>query len=167
MHRNRIRNMKRNVLTLDINQYDALRHLIQAEYQILNKRKALLSGTKQIPADLIVCSFLHDRNLMLYDTVRTYENYGIKKNFTLFLFQLSALSYYLSTCDDLPAQLNELKLQIKELIEPFEFESVKTAFQVHYETKMMEEVDMSFTELRDERPYLYDYYFEQFNKFEL
>jgi hypothetical protein len=158
--------MKKDVLTLDINQYDALRHILQCEHLILNKRRMLLSGTKQVPANLVVCSFLHDRNLMLYDTARTYEKYGTKKHFTLFLFQLSALSYYLSTCDDLPEQLKTLQVQIKRLIEPYEFETVKTAFQEYYERVMMPETEVSYTELRDEMPATYDYYFEQFNRFE-
>jgi hypothetical protein len=159
--------MKKDVLTLNIEQYDALRHLLQCEHLILNKRKMLLNGTKQVPADLIVCSFLHDRNLMLYDTARTYENYGTKKNFTLFLFQLSALSYYLSSCDDLPEQLKSLQLQIKQLIEPYEFEAVKTAFQEYYERVMMPETEVSYTQLRDEMLATYDYYFEKFNNSEL
>lgn len=146
--------------------YRQLKLLIEEQDRILSNRKELLNGTKLIPAKLIVCSFLKDRYLFKYGFQKVFEGYGDYKEFKFELYQLAALSYFLDDAVDIPYHLDIFnKSTLKTIILKHEQATVKDEFQKYYEAELMEEYDMTFTELREEYPWTYDSLYKKYNLF--
>lgn len=116
----------------------------------------ILSGTKQIPPELIVVAMLKDRYLFLYDARKCYQEYGMEKEFTMEVYQVAALAYVLEQSVESKELFTELIELLNVVIKPFTFEYVRSEFQQYYENEMMDNYGFSFTELRDEYSYLYD-----------
>jgi hypothetical protein len=153
----------KTALKINFNQYEGLRHLLICQEEILSKKTILFSGIKSINPELIVVSFIHNRYLFRNDAEKSYEFYGQSRYFTFRLFELAALSYFLSDCAGLPDHLLQLNEEIKAIIKPFEYLKEKTAFQIWLEEKILTDWDICFTELRDQHPNIYRRYENEYN----
>ena len=102
-------------------------------FQILHSLKVVvenkvLNGTKQIPPELVAISLLKDRYLFLYLPEKTFEGYGMRKDFSLELYEIAALAYTLENMVELPIGLENLLDRLNKTLKPFTYEAVRSKF---------------------------------------
>lgn len=154
--------MNKIAITITYNQYLSIWHLLGAQYQILKKKTILFSGTKTINADIIAVSLLQNRYLFMHHVDDVFADYGDKRNFKFCLYEVAALSYFLSDCAGLPDHVDKLNQELKAIIKPHEYNQEKTPFQIWVEEKIAN-TEVTFTMLRDQYPDFYKEYEDEYN----
>jgi hypothetical protein len=153
--------MKGKNFSIGYYEYTNLFQILHSLKSEIERKVLILNGTKQIPPELVAVSLLNDRYLFLYPPEKTYEGYGMRKDFKLEIYQIAALTYTFQNMVELPLGLENFLERLVKTLKPFSYEAVRTKFQIFYETNLMQEYEWSYTELRDEHPHFYDYLFNQ------
>lgn len=156
--------MKGKYFSIGYYEYSTLFQVLDSVRVLVESKVLVLNGTKQIPPELVAISLLKDRYLFLYDAQKTYEGYGMRKDFNLKIYQIAALAFTLENMVELPIGLENLAERLNKVIKPFTYEAVRSKFQIYYEANQMEEYEWTYTELRDEHPFFYDLLLNDFLK---
>lgn len=154
--------MKRHVITLTYFEYMNLYQILHSINSLLEKKRYVLQGTKNIPSDLVAVSMLHNRYLFMYDATKTFEKHGNRRDFQFETYQVAALKNILDDTVDWSIALEDFKGRISKVIKPYEYESVQTEFQAYFEEHWKDMYEMTYTELRDEFVSLYHYLMNEF-----
>ena len=154
--------MKKHTIQLTYYEYMNLYQILHSVNHLLEKKRYVLQRTKNIPSDLVAVAMLHNRNLFLYDATKTYEKHGRKRDFKFETYQVAALKNLLDDTVDCPLALAYFKSRVAEIIKPFEYEQVQTDFQKYFEEHWKEAYDVTYTEMRDEIPSLYEHLMNEF-----
>lgn len=154
--------MKGKYFSIGYYEYVTLYQVLHSLKVVVENKALVLSGIKQIPPELVSISLLKDRYLFKYDAEKTYEGYGMRKDFSLEIYQLAALAYTLEDLVELPIGLNDLVVRLNKTIKPFTYEAVRSKFQIYYEANLMQEYGWSYTELREQCIGLYDLLLDDF-----
>lgn len=154
--------MKKHTLTLSYFEYMNLYQILHSFNHLLEKKRYVLQGTKNIPSDLVAVSMLHNRYLFLYDATKTYEKHGDKRDFSFETYQVAALKNLLDDSVDCPFVLQDFKKKLDAVIKPYEYEAIQTEFQAYFEEHWKEKYELTYTELRDESTTLYHYLLNEF-----
>lgn len=154
--------MNKIAVTITYNQYLSMWHLLGAQYKILQRRTVLFSGTKTINADLIAVSLLQSRYQFKHHVDDVFADYGDKRDFYFRLYEVAALSYFLSDCAGLPDHVDKLNQELKAIIKPHEYNQEKSDFQIWVEEKIANWA-ITYTELRDQLPETFNRYQDEYN----
>lgn len=151
------------MVSITFSQYASLRDLLTGQLEILKKKTVLFSGTKAINAEIVAVSLLFNRYQFMSHVDDFYHDYGPMKNMKFRLYELAALSYFLSDCAGLPDHIEKLNTEIKALIKPYEYNQDKSEFQIWLEEKF-QDYEITFTELRDQHFDTFKTYEEEFSR---
>lgn len=149
-------------LTLTIRQYESSRELLLSLSNLLKNRKVIFSGTKNISADIIAVSLLQNRYQFMHHADDVFAEYGNRRTFKFRLYEVAALSYFLSDCGGLPDHVDKLNTELKEIIKPFQYHQEKSEFQLWLEEKITD-WEITYTQLRDQYPDMYARYEDEYN----
>ena len=154
--------MKKQTIQLTYYEYMNLYQILHSVKHLLERKRYVLQGTKSIRPDLIAVAMLNNRNLFLYDPTKTFEKHGRKRDFKFDMYQMFALKYLLEDIVDCPLALADLKSRVAEIVKPFEYKQVQTDFQKYFEEHWKEAYDVTYTEMIDEIPSLYEHLMNEF-----
>ena len=109
--------MKGKSFSIGYYEYVNLYQILHSLKVVVEHKALVLNGTKQIPPELVAISLLKDRYLFKYDAEKTFEGYGMRKDFSLEIYQLAALAYTLEDMVELPQGLENLFERLKKVTE--------------------------------------------------
>ena len=143
-------------IIIEINHYDYrnLKELLLMQEKLIKEGTFLLSGTKMIRYEFVVISFLYERYLFAPD-VEQIEQSG-RTSYSFYIFQAAELFYFLQDTENLPFGLQKTKDLLAKKLFKYMPDRSKSEFQKYYETQLMDEYHVSYTELRDELPEIHN-----------
>ncbi len=147
--------MKQHIMTITYFEYLALYDVLLSVREKIENKRYVFNGTKSIPSELVAVSMLKNRYLFLYDAKKTYEHHPERKDFTFEIYQIAALNNMFDDFADCPLVLKAFHEKLKNIFKPYEYEIIQTEFQQFYEENLGDDYGWSYTELRDEQPFLY------------